>query len=75
MPTVAAAAPVGPLHRAAAIPCPRRARADGHWAQQIGARLAPLLATHPHPAGVVILAGTNDVLASTGALAVCSRTP
>jgi hypothetical protein len=37
----------------------------GEWTVLIGRRLGPLLDANPNPAGVVILAGTNDVLAAT----------
>ncbi|GBF97448.1 hypothetical protein Rsub_10371 [Raphidocelis subcapitata] len=42
-----------------------RAGKSGEWAVLIGRRLGPLLDANPNPAGLVILAGTNDVLAAT----------
>jgi len=43
-----------------------RAGIGGQWAVQIGERLGPLLDDSPNPAGVTILAGTNDVMAASG---------
>lgn len=62
-----AAKPAAPRDRLLLSPRPQP---GGQWALQIGRRLPPLLKSHPAPAGLVLLAGTNDVLA-----AHCECTP
>lgn len=65
-------APFAALPQARATPTPMRVRTvftrapGGQWAVLIRRRLEGLIDAHPDARGVVILAGTNDVIASLG---------